>query len=118
MLVNYFLELVLLDYQFINKLPSELVASAVYLARATLKRKHEGLVWTPTLRHYTGYDVMDLQDTILKLHKLHHGAEEGALKSVYNKYKGQLYLRVALTTVLSTDEVDKWFDIYEELRVG
>lgn len=106
MLVNYFIELMLLDYSCITKLPSLLAASATYLARATLRRGNDfGQIWTPTLRHYTGYNVAELKDTVLKLHALHSAAEEGSLKSIFNKYKTPSYLRVALITVISSDDL-------------
>ena len=106
MLVNYLLELVLLDYNLITVLPSVRVAAATYLARATLRRGNEyGQIWTETLRHYTTYDVKDIKDVVKKIHRIHHEAEEGTLKSVFNKYKTQAFLRVSLITVLSAEEL-------------
>jgi len=106
MLVNYFLELMLLEYEFIMVKSSLLVASAVYLARVTLRRRNEwGQVWTPSLCHYTDYGAAELKETVVKLHRLHYKAEENSLKAVFTKYKAKAQLGVSGRTVVRVEDL-------------
>ncbi|TYI24830.1 hypothetical protein ES332_A05G012200v1 [Gossypium tomentosum] len=50
-LAKYLAELTLLEYSFLKFLPSNIAASAVFLARWTLNQSDHP--WNPTLEHYT-----------------------------------------------------------------
>ncbi|KAL0460881.1 UNVERIFIED_CONTAM: G2/mitotic-specific cyclin S13-6 [Sesamum latifolium] len=66
-----------------DKEPSKLSASAVYVARCTLKRSP---LWTETLKHYTGYSEDQLIECAKMLASFHSGAAENKLKAVSRKY--------------------------------
>ncbi len=104
-LVMYFLELSLMEYEFVSMKPSMLAAAAVYLARCTMgirepsttsfndefaspyfQRAAEGY-WSKTLEHYTGYDMWALEKPVKLLHKLHERAETHRLRSCFKKHK-------------------------------
>ena len=132
-LVFYLLDLSTLEYKFVYVKPSLVAASAMYLARATLgirepnpplidnsedflhggmgvasspsfRRAAQGF-WSKTLEYYTGYDMWDLEETVLILRRLQEGAESSHLKSIFNKHKSVKYMRVALKTVLNESEL-------------
>lgn len=104
-MVLYLLELSLLPYELVTHKPSLVTAAAVYLARATLGlRDADGRIWSKSLQYYTGYDLIDLEETVMCLHKHQCEAEETELKSVFTKYSTPKYNRVSFKTALqSTD---------------
>ncbi|GLU09545.1 hypothetical protein SLE2022_264000 [Rubroshorea leprosula] len=67
-LANYMAELNLLEYNFLNFLPSVIAASAVSLARWTLNQSDHP--WNPTLEHYTSYKASDIKTKVLALEDL------------------------------------------------
>ncbi|AES68057.2 carboxy-terminal domain cyclin [Medicago truncatula] len=67
-LANYLAELTLMNYGFLNFLPSMIAASAVFLARWTLDQSSHP--WNPTLEHYASYKASDLKATVLALQDL------------------------------------------------
>ena len=94
-LANYLAELTLIDYGFLNFLPSVIAASAAFLSRWTLDQsshpwvrlfpftslRSRACIWkcdffilhvqqNPTLEHYTSYKASDLKTTILALQRL------------------------------------------------
>ena len=98
-LVMYSLDLSMLDYRLVTKKPSLVVASAIYLARAshgirepttsstplfelssgtsdsvtnrsTSPSLQRMQYWSKTLEYYTGYDKWDLEECVLLLHRL------------------------------------------------
>ncbi|KAL1292831.1 cyclin-A2-4 isoform X2 [Arachis ipaensis] len=94
-LANYLAELTLMEYSFLNFLPSTIAASAVFLAKWTLDQsKHP---WSPTLQHYACYKASDLKTTVLALQDLQlniNGCPLTAIRSKYSqdkfKYVGSL----------------------------
>ncbi|KAE8056398.1 hypothetical protein FH972_013176 [Carpinus fangiana] len=64
-LANYLAESTLIDYGFLNFLPSAIAASAVFLARWTLDQSNDP--WNPTLEHYTSYKASDLKIIVLAI---------------------------------------------------
>lgn len=66
-LSSYLAELMLPEYRALQFLPSQVAASAVFLANFTLGRS----AWTPTLQHYTGYNPCDLMECCKLMHKVH-----------------------------------------------
>lgn len=118
----YILELSFLEYQFVGVKSSLLMASTLYLARATLgirslgfwKRGKEGYppkrvgqFWSPTLEFYTGYDIWALEYTVKLLHKLQYsvGARKDELNSAFNKYKSSKFLRASLKTAVNYEDL-------------
>lgn len=59
MLAFYFVELCIVDYAMLGFPPSMLAASAVFLARNTLK-SGEDARWNATLRWHSGYKEAQL----------------------------------------------------------
>lgn len=99
-LVNYFLELAMMNPIFPCLPPSLIAASAVYLARATLDIKDVGeseeSFFSKTLEYYSGYSTNVLLDSVLDLHEQHIDIKSHENNAVYEKYKSDKYDRVAL----------------------
>ena len=129
-LCHYLLELSLLEYELVGTKSSLVMASVIYLARATLgirsnvtqdgpasikssssyrsSSTHQVCeYWSPTLEYYTGYEIWGMKDVIHVLHKLQSNAgdREDKLKSVFQKYKSVKHMRVALKTSLRREEL-------------
>ena len=110
-MVMYMLELGRLPYSPVTKKPSLLAAAAVYLARANLGIWSNDTTldplgrWTRTLEFYTGYSKADLKETVLAIHRYHLAAEESSLKSVFTKYRAKRYMKVALKTVPTQQDI-------------
>jgi hypothetical protein len=82
----------------------------VYLARATLGIRDASAEDTPvgdskhnskgffsrTLKYYSGYGEMDLEDLVFDLHAAHVKSEDESLHSVYDKYSKKFFNMVAL----------------------
>ncbi|KAL3698828.1 hypothetical protein R1sor_012904 [Riccia sorocarpa] len=68
---NYLAELTLVEYSFLQYLPSLVAASAVFVAKLTLDA--DSRPWNLTLQHYSGYRPSELQDCRLKLGAAHDG---------------------------------------------
>ncbi|KAF1326492.1 Cyclin-like protein, partial [Globisporangium splendens] len=87
--------------------PSEIVASAVYLARFMSKEKHP---WTPTLHHYSKYNPWDLKNCILDLCRLHKveneavGTQRDKAKAVSEKFLADKFH--GASAIPSPDEVE------------
>ncbi|CAN4100711.1 unnamed protein product [Withania somnifera] len=83
--MTFFLaELALMNYTtVISYCPSKLAASAVYVARCTLKKSPQ---WTDTLKHHTGYSEDQLMESAKQLVSFHSGAAENKLNAVYRKF--------------------------------
>lgn len=94
-LTQYLAELTLQEYDFIKYVPSMIAASAVCLANHTLN--NEG--WTPTMAHYTGYQLADIYPCIQDLHQLFIKAPTMDQQAVREKYKSQKYSGASMTPV-------------------
>ncbi|XP_004498706.2 cyclin-A2-2 [Cicer arietinum] len=92
-LANYLAELSLVEYSFLQFLPSKIAASAVLLARWTLHQSEHP--WNPTLEHYTNYKASELKNTVLALLDLQLNTEGCCLNAVREKYKQQKFKSVA-----------------------
>jgi Cyclin, C-terminal domain len=106
----YLAELSLVSVDLIGTKPSLIAAAIVYLARATIgirdKNKchkiDENGYWTKTLVHYTGYNVDDVKETVLSIHRNQMEAEKAEhLNAPYTKYKKSSCRYVSLKTVPS-----------------
>jgi hypothetical protein len=85
--VNYLTELSLMEYSFLRYRPSMRAAACLYLARRTLgEGRGRPPVWTPTIEHYIGYKLADLEECVRHLHKVHVNAEWTSLQSVRRKF--------------------------------
>jgi cyclin A len=124
-MVQYLLDLSLQSYDLVRQKPSLVAASAVYLARATLGRREalnipltkptyrslhmaireNGGFWSDTLEYVTGYNVYDLEDTVLAIHELHSKAETSDLKSAFSIFRATKYKKIALRTVVPVHEL-------------
>lgn len=92
-LANYLAELTLVEYSFLKFLPSEIAASAVFLARWILDQSCHP--WDTTLQHYTSYKALDLKETVMALQDLHINSKTCPLNAIPEKYKHQKFKSVA-----------------------
>uniref|UniRef100_UPI00398F3484 G2/mitotic-specific cyclin-B3 n=1 Tax=Pristiophorus japonicus TaxID=55135 RepID=UPI00398F3484 len=90
-LARYICELTLQEYEFIRESASKLAGSCLLLA---LKMKKLG-GWTPTLQHYTGYQVTDLHSLMRRLNLLLYSKPDEKLKAVRYKYAHKIFFEVA-----------------------
>ncbi|XP_020223100.1 cyclin-A2-2 isoform X2 [Cajanus cajan] len=92
-LANYLAELTLVEYSFLQFLPSLIAASAVLLARWTLNQSEHP--WNSTMEHYTNYKVSELKTTVLALADLQLDTKGYCLNAIREKYKQQKFKSVA-----------------------
>ncbi|CAA0838350.1 Cyclin-A2-2 [Striga hermonthica] len=84
-LANYLAELTLQEYSFLKFLPSQIAASAVFLARWTLDQSNHP--WNSTLEHYTRYKTTELKNAVSELQELQLNTRGCLLKAIREKYK-------------------------------
>lgn len=84
-LADYLAELTLVDYSFLNFLPSVIAASSVFLARWTLDQTSHP--WSPTLEKYTSYKASDLKTTVLAMQDLQLNTSGCPLNAIRMKYR-------------------------------
>jgi hypothetical protein len=77
-MVLYLLGLSMLPHELAYVNVSRKCAAAVYVACVTLGIRD---YWTKTPEFFTGYALVDLEDTVLTIHRYHRAAEESSLKS-------------------------------------
>jgi Cyclin, C-terminal domain len=108
----YLAELSRLSVDLIGTKPSLIAAAIVYLARVTIgireddkcHKVDEKGYWTKTLLHYTGYNVGQIKDTVLSIHKNQFEAEKAEhLNAPFTKYKRSSCRYVSLKTVPSKE---------------
>ncbi|KAL6610418.1 hypothetical protein ACP70R_040387 [Stipagrostis hirtigluma subsp. patula] len=92
-MIFFFAELALMEYRMVTFCPSMVAASAVYAARFTLRKTP---LWTPTLKHHTGFDEQQLAECASILVSSHAAAPEGKLKAIYKKYASDQFGNVSL----------------------
>ncbi|XP_027344845.1 cyclin-A2-4 [Abrus precatorius] len=92
-LANYLAELTLMDYGFLNFLPSIIAASAVFLARWTLDQSNHP--WNPTLQYYACYKASELKATVLALQDLQLNTNGCPLTAIHTKYRQDKFKCVA-----------------------
>ncbi|KAK6914934.1 Cyclin, C-terminal domain [Dillenia turbinata] len=92
-LANYLTELTLVDYAFLNFVPSMVAASAVFLARWTLDQSTHP--WNTTLQYYTTYTASDLKTAVLALQDLQLNTKGCPLNAVRTKYRQDKFKSVA-----------------------
>ncbi|KAL2495725.1 putative cyclin-B3-1 [Forsythia ovata] len=91
-LAFYLVELCLVEYEALNYKPSVLCASAIYLARCTMKMTP---AWTPLLEKHARYEESQLRNCTEMILKFHKAARTSLLKVTYEKYMMQDYNKVA-----------------------
>ncbi|KAL5074279.1 hypothetical protein RYX36_013263 [Vicia faba] len=92
-LANYLAELTLVEYSFLQFLPSLVAASAVFLARWTLN--HSEHPWTPTLEHYTNCKASELKTIVIAMKDLQLNTKGCSLHAIRDKYKQEKFNCVA-----------------------
>ncbi|PKU79538.1 cyclin-A2-1 [Dendrobium catenatum] len=90
---NFLAELTLVEYSFLEFLPSVIAASAVFLARWTLDQSDHP--WNRTLEYYTSYKASDLQHVVLAMQALQQNCSNSFLSAIRDKYLQEKYGRVA-----------------------
>ncbi|KAK9698233.1 hypothetical protein RND81_08G090200 [Saponaria officinalis] len=83
-LAFYLIELCLIDYEALKFRPSLLCASAVYLARCTLKKSP---AWTPLLEKHAHYNEPQFRECAQKILSIHKAASSSVLTVTHDKYK-------------------------------
>lgn len=94
LLANYLCELTLVDVKFLQFLPSQIAAACVFLANFTNKR----VAWSPTIAHYTGYSLKELEPCIEALHRLYKDSPKSNLVAIREKYASQKFKNVSAIT--------------------
>ncbi|MED6162031.1 cyclin [Stylosanthes scabra] len=92
-LCYYLAELSLLEYACLKFLPSLVAAAVIFLARFILSPKLNP--WTLTLYDRTGYDSLQLKDSVLILHDLYLGRRGASFQAIREKYKQHKFKYVA-----------------------
>ncbi|KAL9412531.1 hypothetical protein AB3S75_046040 [Citrus x aurantiifolia] len=82
-LAFYLVELSLVQYEALKFKPSQLCASAIYVARCTLQMTP---VWTPLLAKHAQYDVPQIRDCAEMILKFHKVAKNAQLKVTFEKF--------------------------------
>jgi len=92
-LASYLCEISLLEYNFLQYLPSMVAAASVFLSLRTLEREP----WTPTLDFYTSYRLQDptFQQCVRDLHQLQVNAPKCNLQAIHEKYAHQRFQKVS-----------------------
>ncbi|GER32167.1 cyclin, partial [Striga asiatica] len=104
-LANYLAELTLQEYSFLKFLPSQIAASAVFLARWTLDQSNHP--WNSTLEHYTRYKTTELKNAVSELQELQLNTRGCLLKAIREKYKQPKFKCVS--TLCSSRQVQSLF---------
>jgi len=93
-LVNYIIEAFIQEPLYLKYLPSQVGASAVFLALFTTRQK----AWPKTLERASRYALTDIKECITALHETMLRLYQGhcTLKAVKNKYSEPKLFRVAL----------------------
>ncbi|XP_057959362.1 cyclin-A2-1-like [Malania oleifera] len=99
LLANYLAELTLVEYSFLEFLPSLIAASAVFLAKWTLDQSEHP--WNATLEHYSSYNALELRAIVLAMHDLQLNTSGCSLNAIREKYKQQKFNCVATLSASS-----------------
>ncbi|CAL4892333.1 unnamed protein product [Urochloa decumbens] len=92
-LANYITELSLLEYSLLCYPPSQIAASAIFLAKYILYPTKRP--WNPTLAHYTRYKLSELCKCVKALHRLFDTGPPNNLPAVREKFSQHKYKFVA-----------------------
>ncbi|XP_030049079.1 G2/mitotic-specific cyclin-B1 [Microcaecilia unicolor] len=102
-LAKYFMELVMVDYDMVHYLPSQIAAAAFCLALKVLDSGD----WTPTLQHYTSYSISDLNPVMQHIAKNVVKVNRKMTKhlTVKNKYASSRQMKISCIPQLQTAAV-------------
>lgn len=106
----YLITLGRISYDMSKMPPSVLTAAAVYLARVTLgiqadERIAEGVYWSSTLSHYTGYRLPELKTAVFMLYNYQLKAEEMNI-AVYHHFAKIKFDKASLRTAPRLELLD------------
>jgi hypothetical protein len=87
----YLAERSLQEYSMVKYLPSVIAASAVCIARKSLRRHP----WSPTLVKYTKYDEPDLVDCLAEMEAFNETTTTSSQQAVFKKYSNPKFGAVA-----------------------
>lgn len=80
---KFIIETALLDVNLLKWRPSEIAAAAIYISRKMTGTTPD---WTPTLAHYTTYDLDHVRPIALEVNDFLRRTSKSSLKSVISKY--------------------------------
>ncbi|KAL9662080.1 hypothetical protein QQ045_026908 [Rhodiola kirilowii] len=104
-LANYLAELSLMEYSFVNFLPSLIAASAVFLARWTINQSDHP--WNPTLEFHTNYKAPQLKATVIEMQSLQLNIDACPLNAIREKYKLEKVPKIAFPFLSSKTLANK-----------
>lgn len=96
-LAQYLIELTLIEQRMLVYTPSQIAASALWLAIRIMYRQMGR--WTPTLQQYSGYSEYQLKPCFKDMCILFTGIENCSLKMVRTKFSLQRFSHVALIKI-------------------
>ena len=112
-LAKYLMEISLLDHRFMQYLPSEIAAGAMYLARKILERG----AWDATIAHYAGYNEEEI-DPIFRL-MVDYLARPVTHEAFFKKYASKKFLKgTYLSFILYSNQANILHSIHPFPPVG
>ncbi|XP_065371726.1 G2/mitotic-specific cyclin-B3 [Calliphora vicina] len=101
-LARYILELSLMDYDCIMLSDSKMACAALFMA---LRLHGEAKPWSPTLIHYTGYQLQDFAEIVPILNAGLHRKPKGTIKTIRSKYSHKIFHEVAKVPLMTTEQL-------------
>jgi hypothetical protein len=94
---KYLIELTSLNYTLLKFLPSEIAASATYIAKTMTKTHDSPPVWNDTIEHHTRYSVEDIMPCIAEMNQFAftQNSPECKHKAVKKKYSSTELMSVS-----------------------
>ncbi|PPD68839.1 hypothetical protein GOBAR_DD34279 [Gossypium barbadense] len=83
-LLDFEIELSLLDYGCLQFLPSTVASAAIFLSRFIIQPNTHP--WSKSLQRYSGYRPIELKECVLSIHALHLNRRGNCLRAVTEKY--------------------------------
>jgi len=100
-LAKYIVELSLGVYSLCSVPPSEVAAAGLALAMRLLEPgSNLAVVWSPSLKAYTKYNIQGLAPTIQQLAEVLFLAPSAKLATVYTKYANKKFMKISRIPVL------------------
>uniref|UniRef100_A0A7S0URM8 Cyclin N-terminal domain-containing protein n=1 Tax=Polytomella parva TaxID=51329 RepID=A0A7S0URM8_9CHLO len=111
-LSNYLTEVSLMDHKFLAYLPSQIAASAVFLANLMFNQ----YPWTATLEHYSGYHLKDFSKCLELLNYVllltFSRGKKGVFFTLYDKYANEKFLGVSKMQPIPQESIIKYLEKY------
>lgn len=101
-LARYILELSLMDYDCITLSDSKMACAALFMA---LRLHGDAKPWSPTLIHYTGYQLQDFAEIVPILNAGLHRKPKGTIKTIRSKYSHKIFHEVAKVPLMTTEQL-------------